>query len=199
MPTAKNLFASLTSGLLVVAPLILLTIAMMRLFGWIQALTAPVVEQLGLAGPGSRLIVILGEVAVLLVLCWFVGSLLRAAWFGRVLKHSEDLVMRLAQALNYVDKVKADALQRFDGKERRHWNTVIVDGADGWQVAFEMEREQDGSVTLFIPEAPNGDRGSVRLAKSSARLFPIPEDAALGVLKAHGKGMAAMVAAHVKS
>ncbi len=196
----KELFSSFAGGLLVLAPVILLGIAVLRLFGWIQALTAPVVARLGLGGPGSRLIVLLGEIALLLILCLIVGRLLRAAWFGRVLKHSEELVLRLAQALNYVDRVKADALARYDGGERRHWNTVLVEGPDGWYLAFEMERTDAGALTLFVPEAPNADRGSVRHVRSTAvRCFTVPEEEALNVLKARGKGLAALVAAHAKA
>ena len=78
------------------------------------------------------------------------------------------------------------------------YETVLARFDDGWQIAFMVERIEDGHVAVFIPGAPSPWSGSVFLMTED-RIKPlnIPNKSVLKCIQRLGKGSNSLVQGHI--
>ena len=190
----KNfLKTTLLGGVIFLIPLVVVLALLGKAFNIMKAAAAPVERLLpmdSIAGVG--LINILA-IVVMLLLCLVAGMVARSAparaFYGRL----DSILLELVPGYAWTKMVAAGV----SGESHlEDFLPVLVALDDMSQLAFEMERTEDGRVVVFFPGAPDPSSGSVayvdpaRVSPVSAGFLNINKS-----LRKMGKGSAAFLQA----
>lgn len=141
---------TIVGGLLVILPLYLLFLLVSELVEQLMGLLSPFAALLPKGYESGPVVKAILAVIVFLVLCFLAGMLIKTSRGGRIWNAAEDKLKhipgyRLIQAL----------FRSFAGNEVSDFKPVMVKTAVDTEVlAFIVDEEPGGSVTILIPIAP---------------------------------------------
>jgi uncharacterized membrane protein len=120
-----------------------------------------------------RLDLVLGEYAtdivggaILLLLIYFSGYLMRLSLLRRFTKWVDDKLMIF---LPGYEKNKKEAEEKLNSRKKKPSTDlpILLKNGDYWQPAHLIEEDQNGNAVIFVPNAPAKDHGQILIVKTS--------------------------------
>jgi uncharacterized membrane protein len=177
---------TISGGLLVMLPIVLVIIIVTRAIQILRKLSAPLAQrmpELILGFDGSVLLAIV----FLVLLCFIAGLLVRSGGVKSRVGKLEDFLTLYVPGYSMLKSIAADSLgQVMEGR----LHPVLIEDDDAYNIGFLVE-EKDGWSTVFLPEAPRHDSGEVKIIPSSkVKKLDMPANLATRSIKNYGKGIA---------
>jgi uncharacterized membrane protein len=145
---------TLIGGALVILPLVLVALLLQRAIGTAHKALKPLAAHL----PGGTVLPDLLAIALVILVCFLAGLLIRTA-IGR--RFRDVLERRLYDRVPGYKLLKAIGGGTFTDKEGRSIQPAFAEIAGGLAPAFIMERHGDGRFTVFVPSCPTPAVGSL--------------------------------------
>ena len=129
--------------------------------------------------------------ALLVIFCFAAGLFARTALAQRGVHWLESAVLSNVPGYQFLKSVGESLL----GVEQEPAPQVVLARIEeAWQIAFVVERLEDGHLAVFVPGAPNPQSGSVYfMTEDRIRPAGIPPAAALKCLTRLGAGSSALL------
>jgi uncharacterized membrane protein len=182
---------TLVGGILFLVPIVVLLIVLNKALDVAHKVVDPLAAQL----PFESLIGLrtphLLAITLLIIFCFIAGLFAKTALAKRGVNWLESAVLSNVPGYQFLKSMGESLL----GVENEPAPQVVLARIeDAWQIAFLVERLEDGYVAVFVPEAPNPQSGSVYLMTED-RIKPlgIPPKAALKCLTRLGAGSSALL------
>jgi uncharacterized membrane protein len=154
---------TLTGGILVMLPLVLLVVLFSKANNFILKISEPIAKRLPdifLGFNGSKLLAII----LLILICFFCGlafqSKLIRKWVGKL----EENVLCYIPGYTMMKSVIVDTI---GADVENNITSVLVKEGDGWIIGFLVD-ENDEFCTVFLPGAPKPNSGRVKIVPVSA-------------------------------
>ena len=150
------------------------------------AIARPVADALPVDMIGGVAVAHVLAILLLLLICFLAGLLARAAIARKTVDALEANVLSRLPAYALL-KTKTQSM--LSPEDIEGMSPVVVRFDNSWQIAFEIERVQDGKVALFLPGSPDAWSGSVCIVDED-RVTPLdlPVAAVAKMAKELGKG-----------
>lgn len=177
----------MVNGALFVIPLGLLIYVSAKVFVSLQHLLKPLAEGIGAEHFLGKFTLAIFTALFVLLFCYALGLLLRrAAVLVLVSETIEGLAVRFLPSLGFL---KSMAVEKLHVETSTAWKGILFQDGDNWLPAFLIE-ENEQWLTIFIPEAPKGDGGEVRIsARDSVTLKEIGLSAVRSSFRVYGAGL----------
>jgi uncharacterized membrane protein len=181
----RFLKATVIGGALFLVPIVVLLGILGKAFEFFRKLTVPLAEALPetiIAGiPTPRLLAFLAIV----LFCFLAGLFARTALAKRAVAWVESALLSNIPGYTFM-KNMGESVAGVQGKNQE---VVLARIEDAWQIAFVVERMQQGHVAVYVPGAPNPWSGSVYLmTEDRIKPLEVPTAAAMKVIKGLGLG-----------
>jgi uncharacterized membrane protein len=185
--------ATLLGGAIFLIPGFLAVFVLGKVFGALKSLALALGPKLGIATwLGGALLDVVAIAAVVLV-CFFAGLLARRAAAQRMRARLDQLLLGSFPGYAFV-KGMAENMQHTQ-EIAGTFLPVLVSFDDNRQLAFETGRLPGGTVSVYVPGAPNPWSGGVFFMNADrVRKLPITIPEALKVIRALGRGSDALAA-----
>jgi uncharacterized membrane protein len=178
--------ATLVSGLLFLAPIVVLAVVINKAFVFAARLIRPLAnripESLGLGAAKDYIVAAL----VLVLICFIAGLLARSAMARRSVQMLEGRFLSLLPGYEYLKEAGASAL----GASQTDTQPVVLARiGDSWRIGVQTETIGENWLAIFIPNSPNTNGGSVFIVeRSNVRPTATPLATALATLRRCGGG-----------
>lgn len=183
----RKLFINIITGAIALLPITILLFIMGKVFGFIRAATLPLAEAFGADTRIEYLIVNVATITITLVLLFLIGTLSKSQAFGKRESKLETFMMRFIPGYVLVRGLTAQIRE-----DEATLPVVLVRQDDGANIGFEIEREPNGWVTVFIPGSPQPwSGGLIHMSADRVITLEIPYAKALRMFKQMGIGSAA--------
>jgi uncharacterized membrane protein len=97
-------------------------------------------------------------VIVLLLVCFLAGLFARTKGAKKFLNWLENNLLSNLPGYSFIKNLGEEFA---DGAPTQNYQSILVRFDDAWQLAFLVERIEDGKVVVFIPDSPNPLAGGV--------------------------------------
>lgn len=175
---------TITGGVLLLLPLILLVIIFSKAYTILHKLSAPISEKLPeiiFGFDGSNLIAIF----LLIFLCFMSGLLFRSRLVKGWIQKIEDNVLVNFPGYALMKSITAGAVGKQSDTDM---TPILIHEDDSWSLAFLVEKGEKFS-TVFIPEAPRHDSGEVKIMPTDRiEKLDISVHKFTQIIKTFGKG-----------
>ena len=160
--SAKNSLLSHFMGNVFAGLFLMLPVAVIIVIGlkFYQIAIVPVSEIANKFGIQRPFLIELLFLFLLLILCFFAGLLMHNNSITMFRDRLESNVLRFVPGYEYV-KMKLAII--VGSEESVFTRAVIVKIDDGWSPALLIEEGEDGRCTVFVPDVPKSNTGSVYL------------------------------------
>lgn len=187
----KPIKATLLGGLLFLVPLTIAVLILGKLFGFMYQLATPFSEWIPLDSIGGVAIANVVTVVLILVISLVAGLVGTSVWGRRLQQSLEEKLLLVFPRYTFVKSMTASMSPDEVDKVMQ---PVRVDFDDYTQIAFELERNDEGLVILFLPGSPDPWSGAVVYANPE-RVKPIDADYSSIVrsLRSAGRGSGALL------
>lgn len=184
-PTIRVLRTTLAGGVLFLVPIVVLIVILEKAAAIAHRIVGPLAERLPESVIGLRAPVFLA-IAVLVLFCFAAGMLARTALANRLVSRLESSVLSAVPGYLFVKAIGESLL----GVESTlAYPTVLVRGEDAWRIGFLIERLESGILTVFLPDSPNPNSGSVCFVNADCvQPVAVSQAAAFKCLKRLGLG-----------
>ncbi|HEX5669404.1 MAG TPA: hypothetical protein VFX73_11405 [Chitinophagaceae bacterium] len=150
-----NVFA----GLFLVLPVAVIIMILLKVYGMLFAPVRAFALKLGIERP---FLVQLLLIFTLVMICFVAGLMMHARAVSRFRDRLENGVLRFVPGYEYV-RMK---LAMMVGTEESSLDRgVLVRIDDGWSPALMIEEGDDGKCTVFVPDVPKSNSGSVYIVE----------------------------------
>ncbi len=130
-------------------------------------------------------------IVALALICFLAGLLARTKVAHDAVGALESSVLSKVPAYIYLKQASGNLLGL---DELAKHPVVLVQREGGWQIGIQVQAEQSGLVTVFIPNSPNPHTGAVHLvAPERVKRLTAPLPAALKCLKRFGAGSSELI------
>lgn len=175
---------TITGGVLLLLPLILLVIIFSKAYTILHKLSAPISEKLPeiiFGFDGSNLIAIF----LLIFLCFMSGLLFRSRLVKGWIQKIEDNILVNFPGYALMKSITAGAVGKQSDTDM---TPILIHEDDSWSLAFLVEKGEKFS-TVFIPEAPRHDSGEVKIMPTDRiEKLDISVHKFTQIIKTFGKG-----------
>lgn len=161
----RFLRTSLLGGALVVLPAWLAVLLFVKAVMKVELLVKPVIKLL----PDGVLHPKVVAVALLVVVCFLVGALVRTAFGRRAKGVVED---RVLEKIPGYTTLRGVAKQLGDLEENHGFKPALVEIEDALAPCFIVEEHAGDLLTVFIPSAPTPAAGTIMII-AAARVHPV--------------------------
>jgi uncharacterized membrane protein len=177
---------TLAGGILFLVPFTVLFIILAKALGLAEKVVTPLTKMMHaerLIGTGGEKMV---AVVLLVLFCFLSGCIARVRWAKRVVGRLETSVLSNVPGYAFF---KGAGESLLGGEEARHWQVVLVHIEESWQIAFLIERFENGLIAVYVPDAPNPRSGAIHFVTPD-RVRPVdtPSPVALKCLRRLGEG-----------
>jgi uncharacterized membrane protein len=159
--TNNNLFSrfigNVFAGLFLMLPLAVIIVIGLKFY---QIAIVPVSEIANKLGIERPFLIELLFLFILIILCFFAGLLMHQDSVARFRDRLESNVLRFVPGYEFVRMRLAILVGSEDSVFNR---AVLVKIDDGWSPALLIEEGDDGRCTVFVPDVPKSNSGSVYL------------------------------------
>jgi uncharacterized membrane protein len=130
-------------------------------------------------------------IGLLVLFCFLAGVFARTALAQKGVRWLETTVLSNLPGYEFFKNLSGNLLGH---ENKQTYPTVLARIEDAWQLAFLIERLEDGHVAVFVPGTPSPQSGSLYfMAEDRIRLLDIPSSAATKCLKRYGLGAKALL------
>ena len=182
----------LVGGVLIVLPIYLAVLVLLKGMQSVVGLVRPLAALLPESWPAENLLAL----ALVLVVCFFVGIGVRTRWGRRLRERMEkSLFERLPGYALF-----RSLTQRLAGEGQENaWKPALIEIEDALVPGFIIEEIEDGRFTVFVPSVPTPLAGAVYVI-SGERVHPldVPFTEAIKSISRWGSGSKNLVAAMTK-
>jgi uncharacterized membrane protein len=182
----KFLKTTMVGGILFLVPIIIFIAVIGKALELTKKLAAPLSVLIPLDSIGNIAMVNLLALGIVLLICFLAGLAAKSTLARKSIGNLESRVLSKIPVYGLL-KSKIDAIVQPEKAEGM--KPVLARFDDSWQIAFEVERIQEGGVAIYLPGAPDPWSGSVcfvtedRIQPLELTLLPV-----LRILKGLGKG-----------
>jgi uncharacterized membrane protein len=168
----KKFITTMVNGLLFAIPLGVVILLFSKLLLSLEKLVEPVADLMGIQRFLGQFALTIVSVGLILVFCFALGYLLQRAIFLRTVGEAvEGFAVRVIPSLSFL---KSMADETFDLQGEHSWKGILLEDDGSWLPAFLIEETPQWQ-TVFIPEAPKGDGGEVRIFATGTIKFTVIE------------------------
>ena len=166
--------------------------AVIYLFGKVlnslQRLVEPLANAVGVQRFLGEFALLVISVGMIMLFCFVLGLLLQRAAVLRLVGDSiEGFAVRVIPSLGLL---KSMAGEKLEIQVDKAWKGILLQDEDSWVPAFLIE-ESEKWQTVFIPEAPTGEGGEVRVfARGSITFREMDLGVVRAALRVYGQGLA---------
>lgn len=147
-------------GVVFLIPVIIVVAIFGRAFRFMMKVIAPLEKAIPLGSVAGVAVINILAIIALFVLCFLAGLVAKSNVARKAVSKLEGGLLMAIPGYNFI-KAVTGSLGGEEGEE--HMIPVFVRFDDLAQVAFEVERAEDGQVVVYLPGAPNATSGSVIL------------------------------------
>ncbi|MGK7913365.1 MAG: hypothetical protein AB4050_18080 [Synechococcus sp.] len=147
-------------GVIFLIPVIIAVAVLGKAFNLVLLIAVPLAESIGIESIGGIAIVNVLAVAIILAICFLAGLFAKSVWG---IKTFQALDTQLQMYVPGYAFLKSQTAELDISSDEHGMQPVMIRLDDQSQVAFEVERTQDGQVVVFIPGAPDPRSGAVAL------------------------------------
>ncbi len=162
--TQNFIRTTLIGGVIVILPTIILVLAFKWLFGVvanaIRPLTSLAVDTIPLPARFNELIATLIVLAVIILVCFFLGLFVRTRLGQIIYSGFENSVLSRAPGYRMIK----ETVNHFIGRKESPFSSVAMVQLfenETLVTAFITDRHEDGRVTVFVPTGPNPTSGFI--------------------------------------
>ena len=187
----KPIKATIWGGLLFLVPLTVAIVILGKLFGFMYQLATPFSEWIPLDSIGGIAIANIVTVVLVLMISFVAGLVGTSVWGRQVQQSLEEKLLLIFPRYTFVKSITGSMSAERVNEIMR---PVKVRFDDNLQIAFEVERNDEGLVTVFLPGSPDPWSGSVVYFEAE-RVEPISADLTSIVrsLRSAGRGSGALL------
>ena len=187
----KPLTTTLIGGVVFLLPLVVVLVVLGQGLALAAHAVQPVVALLPFQNVGGIAMVSIAALLLLLLICFGAGLIARAAAGRAFAERFEDRLQTLYPRYSVI-KAMSQGLHGALGKQVLR--PVLVHGDEVQQVAFDIERLDDGRAVLYLPGAPDAWSGSV-VVVAAERIEPLEVDSVdiAKAMQGMGLGLAALL------
>ena len=184
--------ATIIGGIFFLIPLGVVIIIFGKLVHVMKNVASSLAPFLPIETPIGAIVLNLLAVLVILGFCFLAGLAAQKAFAKRVVAKLETTLLSLIPGYAFV-KGFGDNLRRSD-EISESFIPVTVTFDDYSQLAFEIEREPNGKIALYLPSAPNPWSGTVvYVTEDRVKRLSISLNEALKNIRMLGKGSSAII------
>ena len=190
MDAFKNFMkTTIVGGLIFLIPLILLLLVLKHAMGFAAKVAKPIAEKFPVPEIGGPALVTLVAVAVLIVVAFLAGLAARTSPGRRIARWFDDSLMGAVPQYRMMKSVAEGFAQVESAQDLL---PVLLRLDDSWQLGYQIEELQDGSIAVFLPAAPTPMSGNILyVTPDRVRRLDIPIGEAMKIVKRMGLGSAA--------
>lgn len=184
----KRFLSVMFSGIMFAIPLGIVIYLFSKIVNSLERLVEPLANAVGVQRLLGEFALLIISVAIIMLFCFALGLLLQRAAVLRVVGDSiEGLAVRVIPSLGLL---KSMAGEKLEIQVKNSWTGILLQDGDSWIPAFLIE-ENERWQTVFIPEAPAGDGGEVRVfARGSITFREVDLGVVRAALRVYGHGLA---------
>ncbi len=160
--TNKNLLGrfmgNVYAGLFLMLPVAVIIIIVLKVYGMLFAPVRALALKVGIERP---FLIQLLLIFTIVMLCFIAGLMMHARAVSRFRDRLESGVLRFVPGYEYV-RMK---LSMMVGDESSLDKAVMVKIDDGWSPAMLIEEDPAGNCTVFVPDVPKSNSGSVYIVE----------------------------------
>lgn len=191
-PVLEFIKTTFVGGILFLIPLVLVLVLLQKAIEILEKLLAPIAHHL----PGFTMVGIsfpqLVAVLILLVIGFFAGLIAKMGIGARLVDRIESVVLRKVPGFTLL---KSMAHGKLGGSSDRPVRVALANIDDAWLIAFIMEEEADGLLTVFVPSAPTPTAGSLYfLTEQQVKRLDVPMQTAIKCIMQLGVGARELLA-----
>jgi uncharacterized membrane protein len=145
----------LSAGIFLLLPLVVIAIVLVKFY---QLVIGPTQKLSAAFGIERLFMVQLFLVAIMILMAFIFGLLMKAKFIERIRDFLENNVLRFVPGYEFI---KMRLMMTVGGDEKSEQRAVLVRIDDGWSPAFLIEEGPDGNCVVFVPDVPKSNSGSV--------------------------------------
>ena len=179
-------------GLLFLLPLIVIGALIGQAVPIVLAVHKVLEKQLPWRTPTGVALLLLLSIAIVLLICFAAGLLARRSFGKWISEHFEKTLLLLFPRYLVIKNQMAGSIGGDTNKPRM--KPVLARFDDSMRIGFEMERTDDGQVTVYLPGSPDPWEGVVAMLRAD-RVEPLDVEfgEAVATLEQLGRGSAALL------
>jgi uncharacterized membrane protein len=184
---AGFVFTIVLGGVLFLFPLVILIALLKRAYQMMMVVAKPIDAFIPMDSVGEiALVNILAAIAILAA-CFGAGLAARSALGRRIFNTADENMQLFIPGYGLMRQKLTAAVGRED--DERSLKPILVQFDDQAQIAFEVERSDDGLVAVFLPGAPDPWSGAAVFVTAD-RVFPVGVEVkpATKIFKRLGRG-----------
>ena len=182
-------------GIFFLIPLAIVLVVVGKLVEVMRVVAGSLSPLLTVETPMGTVILNVIAILILLGLCFLAGLVARRAKAKNIVARLDATLLAVIPGYAFI-KGFADNLSRSD-ELAESFVPVSVQFDDYGQLAFEIERQPDGKVAIYLPSAPNPWSGTVvYVGNERVTRLPISLNEALKNIRMLGKGTSLLQARH---
>ncbi len=149
---------TLFGGIVFLTPVVILLVIIGKAFEIMKKFAEPLVPLVPMGSLGGILAINLLAILSIVLVCFLAGFAAKSVIASKLVRHLETSVLSHIPFYAVIKGMTASmpGAAEFDGMK-----TVLARLDDYSQIAFEIERLEDGNVCVFLPGAPNAWSGAV--------------------------------------
>ena len=181
----------IVTGFIFIMPVLITVAVLMKFWNQLLKIGRACSRVLGVhtvLGPSGDAVM---AILLFLIICVVAGFLIRISFLRRM---SERVDQRLNDLIPGYGTIRSQTTKKIglDEEKKLLFDACLVRVQDLWQPGYIIERNPDGSQTVFVPLAPAFATGSVYVVESDRiRKLGMDSDALNARLKMLGKGILA--------
>ncbi len=151
----NRIMGILSAGIFLLLPLVVIAIVLVKFY---QLVIGPTQKLSAAFGIERLFMVQLFLVAIMILMAFIFGLLMKAKFIERIRDFLENNVLRFVPGYEFI---KMRLMMTVGGDEKSEQRAVLVRIDDGWSPAFLIEEGPDGNCVVFVPDVPKSNSGSV--------------------------------------
>jgi uncharacterized membrane protein len=160
---------TLLGGVIFLIPLVFVVVVVGKAFHILQSVAIPLSEIIPVEEVAGVAIVPILTTFIILFVSLAAGLAARSAWGQKIYKKLDTLLLQLIPGYAWIKGMTGEIR---DEEAEQVLIPVLVAFDDQSQLAFEVDRGDDGRVAVFLPGAPDARSGTVSYV-ASERVQPI--------------------------
>ena len=183
----KFIRTTLVGGIIFLIPLVFVAMVLGKAFSLMLLVAKPIDKLIPIESVAGVALVNLIAVLALLILCFLAGVAASSAVGARLFQSIDNLLLMLVPKYALLKNRLTGTIGLDEGMSLQE--PVLVKLDDQSQIAFEIERTEDGQVAVYLPGAPDPWSGTVAFVTAD-RVEPLKvgKSAAIKILRALGRG-----------
>ena len=182
---------TILGGIIFLVPLVFVVVVFGKAIHIMQSVAVPLGEMIPVKDVAGVAIVPILTTAIMFVSCLIAGILAQSSGGQKIYKKLDGVLLHLIPGYAWVKGITGDI---HDDDAEAVLKPVLVALDDQSQLAFEVDRDDDGLVAIYIPGAPDPRAGAISYVTSD-RVQPIDAGfkAVTKICKNLGRGSTAIL------